>query len=75
MNVFHNVASGLKLRRVSKTDIARKVGQALEFVGLPGMEKRSPAQLSAGQQQRVTLARALVDGIHASRKVSGTEAA
>ncbi|WP_420596000.1 ABC transporter ATP-binding protein [Deinococcus sp.] len=60
MNVFHNVAFGLKLRRVSKSDTVRKVGRALELVGLPGMEKRSPAQLSGGQQQRVALARALV---------------
>ncbi|GAA3995513.1 ABC transporter ATP-binding protein [Deinococcus rubellus] len=60
MNVFHNVAFGLKLRRVSKADVARRVGQALELVGLPGMEGRSPSQLSGGQQQRVALARALV---------------
>ncbi len=68
MNVLHNGAFGLNLRRVSKADIARKVGQALEFVGLPAMEKRSPSQLSGGQQQRVTLAHALVDGIHAPPK-------
>ncbi len=60
MNVFHNVAFGLKLRRVPAADIQRRVGRALELVGLPGMERRAPAQLSGGQQQRVALARALV---------------
>ena len=60
MNVFHNVAFGLKLRRLPAEVIRQKVGRALELVGLPGMEKRHPAQLSGGQQQRVALARALV---------------
>ena len=60
MNVFHNVAFGLKLRRLSPDAIRAKVGRALELVGLPGMEQRQPQQLSGGQQQRVALARALV---------------
>ncbi|GHF42475.1 putative spermidine/putrescine transport system ATP-binding protein [Deinococcus metalli] len=60
MNVFHNVAFGLKLRRLPPAQIVQKVQRALELVGLPGMERRSPAQLSGGQQQRVALARALV---------------
>lgn len=60
MNVFHNVAFGLKLRRLPRDEMTRKVGRALELVGLPGMEQRSPSQLSGGQQQRVALARALV---------------
>ncbi|WP_424952621.1 ABC transporter ATP-binding protein [Deinococcus sp.] len=60
MNVFHNVAFGLKLRRLSPEVVRRKVQDALTLVGLPGMEARQPAQLSGGQQQRVALARALV---------------
>jgi putative spermidine/putrescine transport system ATP-binding protein len=60
MNVFHNVAFGLKLRGVSNKEMTAKVGRMLELVGLPGFEKRLPGQLSGGQQQRVALARALV---------------
>ena len=59
-NVFDNVAFGLKYRDVPKADIARKVGQALEMVRLPGSEKKLPSQLSGGQQQRIALARAIV---------------
>ncbi len=43
-----------------KTEIVRKVGQALEMVQLPGSEKKLPSQLSGGQQQRIALARAIV---------------
>jgi len=60
MTVFHNVAFGLKLRRVAGDAVKSRVGKALELVGLSGFEKRFPAQLSGGQQQRVALARALV---------------
>jgi putative spermidine/putrescine transport system ATP-binding protein len=60
MNVFHNVAFGLKLRRVESRAMTDRVGRMLELVGLPGYEKRMPSQLSGGQQQRVALARALV---------------
>ncbi len=59
-NVFDNVAFGLKYRNVPKADIARKVGQALDMVQLPGSEKKLPSQLSGGQQQRIALARAIV---------------
>jgi len=59
-NVFDNVAFGLKYRNVPKPEIARKVGQALEMVRLPGSEKKLPSQLSGGQQQRIALARALI---------------
>ena len=58
--VFDNVAFGLKYRNVPKADIARKVGQALAMVRLPGSEKKLPSQLSGGQQQRIALARAIV---------------
>ncbi len=60
MSVFDNVAYGLRQRRVSRQDIAARVGEALELVRLDGYEKRFPDQLSGGQKQRVVLARALV---------------
>jgi len=60
MDIYHNVAFGLELRRKSRGEIDRAVRGALELVGLPGVEKRHPSQLSGGQQQRVALARALV---------------
>lgn len=60
LNVFENVAFGLKIRRLSKDVIRKKVLEVLEFVGLKGFEKRLPSQLSGGQQQRVAIARAIV---------------
>lgn len=60
MNVFKNVAFGLQLRKLSSSDISKKVSEALDMVGLDGYAKRLPAQLSGGQQQRVAIARALV---------------
>jgi spermidine/putrescine ABC transporter ATP-binding subunit len=60
MTVFDNVAYGLKLRKVSKSEIHTRVSEALEMVRLAGYEKRYPKELSGGQQQRVSLARALV---------------
>ncbi len=61
MSVGENVAFGLEMKGVAKAETARRVGQALEMVRLPGMERRRPKQLSGGQQQRVALARALVN--------------
>ncbi len=60
MRVWDNVAFGLKLRRQPAAEIASKVGEALEMVGLPETAKRYPSQLSGGEQQRIALARALV---------------
>lgn len=60
MTVFQNVAFGLEMEKVSKGDIKKRVGAALEMVQLTGMDSRKPKQLSGGQQQRVALARALV---------------
>jgi putative spermidine/putrescine transport system ATP-binding protein len=60
MDVWHNVAFGLQLRRRPRNEIDQKVRQALELVGLPDTGDRHPSQLSGGQQQRVALARALV---------------
>ncbi|HEY6274984.1 MAG TPA: ABC transporter ATP-binding protein [Streptosporangiaceae bacterium] len=60
LSVFDNVAFGLRNRHLSKPEIARRVGEALELVQLTGFAKRRPGMLSGGQQQRVALARALV---------------
>jgi len=58
--VFDNVAYGLRMRGVSKADIASRVKRALSIVRLDTYGERLPAQLSGGQKQRVALARALV---------------
>ncbi len=58
--VFDNVAYGLRARRVDAATIRRKVGEALERVGLSAFPERHPVALSGGQRQRVALARALV---------------
>jgi iron(III) transport system ATP-binding protein len=58
--VFNNVAYGLKLRRFSGDEVKDKVGRALAQIGLAHLADRYPHQLSAGQQQRVAVARALV---------------
>jgi spermidine/putrescine transport system ATP-binding protein len=60
LNVFDNVAFGLRRQRERPENVNRRVGEALELVQLTGFEKRKPAQMSGGQQQRVALARALV---------------
>ncbi len=60
LNIFDNVAYGLKIKKLPKAEIEEKVQRILALVGLTGMEKRAPNQLSGGQQQRVALARALV---------------
>ncbi len=60
MNVFRNIAFGLKLRRLPAEEIKRRVDAVLELVGLGGYGTRQVTQLSGGQQQRVALARSLV---------------
>jgi iron(III) transport system ATP-binding protein len=60
MNVFDNVAFGLRERKANRREIERKVTAALKQVELEGTEHRRPSQLSGGQQQRVALARTLV---------------
>ncbi|MDR7555370.1 MAG: ABC transporter ATP-binding protein [Armatimonadota bacterium] len=62
MNVYENLAFGLRLRKVPAAEIPRRVREALELVELdrvPGIEHRRPRELSGGQQQRVALARAV----------------
>ncbi|MEP6920434.1 MAG: ABC transporter ATP-binding protein [bacterium] len=59
LNVFENVAFGLRARHKPKTEVTRRVSSALELVQLPGYEKRRVAELSGGQQQRVAIARAI----------------
>lgn len=61
MNVFDNVAYGLRMHFASKATIRKSVGEALEMVRLQGFEKRFPAQMSGGQRQRVALARAVIN--------------
>jgi len=60
MNVFNNIAYGLRLRKMPKKQIKEKVKDVMSMLELDGMEKRRPDQLSGGQLQRVALARALV---------------
>jgi len=61
MSVLDNVAYGLRVRGVGKSERAERAAQALEMVRLPDVEQRRPIQLSGGQRQRVALARALVN--------------
>jgi spermidine/putrescine transport system ATP-binding protein len=60
MNVFENIAFGLKRQKVPKAEVRKRVKAAIELVELEGLDKRRPNQLSGGQQQRVALARTLV---------------
>jgi spermidine/putrescine transport system ATP-binding protein len=60
LNVFDNVAFGLRRAKRPKDELRRRVAEALELVRLTGFERRKSSQLSGGQQQRVALARALV---------------
>ena len=60
MSVFDNMAFGLKLRKVPKAEIAERVHEAAEILGLEEYLNRKPKQLSGGQRQRVALGRAIV---------------
>lgn len=60
LNVFENVAFGLKMRHLSKNEIQDKVNEILDITNLFNLKDRYPSELSGGQQQRVSLARGLV---------------
>ena len=60
MNIFENIAFGLRIKKMSEDKIRDKVTWALKLVNLSGYEKRKPDSLSGGQQQRVAIARAIV---------------
>lgn len=61
MNVFENVAFGLKIKKLPKETITAKVKDALRMVQLPGYENREISEMSGGQRQRVAIARAIVN--------------
>lgn len=61
LNVYDNVAFGLKVKKMEKAEIDRRVRQMLALVNLKGFERRRITKLSGGQQQRVAIARALVN--------------
>jgi multiple sugar transport system ATP-binding protein len=60
LNVFSNIAFGMRLRKVPKPEVERRVRQAAQTLGIDGILDRRPAQLSGGQRQRVALGRAIV---------------
>jgi len=61
MSIYDNVAFGLKVKRVPRSEHRARIDEILRVVALEGLERRRPRQLSGGQQQRVALARALVN--------------
>ena len=60
LNVFENVAFGLRLRKLAQAEVETRVNRVLAQTGLADYARRSPSQLSGGQQQRVALARCIV---------------
>jgi spermidine/putrescine transport system ATP-binding protein len=61
LDVFENVAFGMRRKKVDKREIETRAKEVMKLVDLLGFEKRKPSQMSGGQQQRVALARALVN--------------
>ncbi|WP_409273422.1 ABC transporter ATP-binding protein [Neobacillus sp. SCS-31] len=61
LNVFENVAFGLRIKKMKEADIKVKVKEALQFVNLVGYENREITEMSGGQRQRVAIARAIVN--------------
>jgi sn-glycerol 3-phosphate transport system ATP-binding protein len=60
MDVFENMAYGLRIRRLPQPEIRRRVGEAAELLGISALLERKPRQLSGGQRQRVAMGRAIV---------------
>ena len=60
MTVYDNMAFGLKMRKFDKSEIAKRVKEAADILGIQELLKRKPRQLSGGQRQRVALGRAIV---------------
>jgi len=61
LNVYENIAFGLRIKKLPEKEIKEKVGEMLSLVNLTGLEKRNIATLSGGQQQRVAIARAIAN--------------
>lgn len=61
MNIYENIAFGLRIKKLKENEIREKVTWALDLVSLQGFEKRMPESLSGGQQQRIAIARAIVN--------------
>ncbi|WP_077210762.1 ABC transporter ATP-binding protein [Bacillus dakarensis] len=61
LNVFENVAFGLRIKKVKEAEIKARVAEALKFVNLAGYENREITEMSGGQRQRVAIARAIVN--------------
>ena len=61
LNVYENVAFGLRIKKVKKSEVDRRVKEALKFVNLAGYESREITEMSGGQRQRVAIARAIIN--------------
>ncbi len=61
LNIYENIAFGLRIKKLHEDEIRKRVGEMLELVNMQGYEKRSINSLSGGQQQRIAIARALVN--------------
>src|SRR6185437_2934814 len=61
LNVFENIAFGLRIKKVKQNEVDRRVAEALKFVNLAGYENREITEMSGGQRQRVAIARAIVN--------------
>ena len=60
MNIRANIAYGLRINKIPREEIEQRVARTMSYLGIEGLESRSPGQISGGQQQRVALARALI---------------
>ncbi|WP_203246076.1 ABC transporter ATP-binding protein [Sporosarcina beigongshangi] len=61
LNVFENIAFGLRIKKVKQAEVERRVHEALKFVNLEGYEAREISEMSGGQRQRVAIARAIIN--------------